>query len=380
MTIVWVSHSQKLGGAERSLCEAVGALVEKGHEVWVVIPSNGEIEQELNRRGAKVKLIAFRWWVHSRASGLSMGLWCRKLLSHVRASYVLARFLCDLKPSVVLTNTSTTPVGALAAKLCKTPHVWYVREFGEKDHNLVFDFGRRISNVCMRALSDRVIGNSRCILKYLRGHIPEERLSLLYNAVEIAKTVDPVPLLGTFNVLIVGQIAEGKRQHDGIKALSILCSKGLDIYLTILGSEHDPAYSRLVRGLVRELKLAERVQILPFVSNPLCYIGSADIVLVCSSHEAFGRVTVEAMKMAKPVIGAESEGTAELITSGVTGILYESRNVEALAAAIERLYYDSQLRTKLGLNAKQWAMRECNRDVHVSRLLSILRQAMDSMN
>ena len=51
-------------------------------------------------------------------------------------------------------------------------------------------------------------------------------------------------------------------------------------------------------------------------------IEQADIGLTCSRNEAFGRTTVEALLMGKPVIGTNTGGTVDLISDGVDGLLY----------------------------------------------------------
>ena len=61
----------------------------------------------------------------------------------------------------------------------------------------------------------------------------------------------------------------------------------------------------------------------------------ADIVLMCSRNEAFGRVTVEAMLAGKPVIGTSSGGTGEIIEHESSGFLYPPGNVALLSEKIE---------------------------------------------
>ena len=84
-------------------------------------------------------------------------------------------------------------------------------------------------------------------------------------------------------------------------------------------------------------------------------IRAADVVLMCSRFESFGRVTVEAMLAGKPVIGAASGGTAELIQDGETGLLYEPGNHDELAMKIEYLFEHPEKRLQLGAAARVWA-------------------------
>ena len=52
----------------------------------------------------------------------------------------------------------------------------------------------------------------------------------------------------------------------------------------------------------------------------------ADVILVCSQWEAFGRITVEAMLTGKAVIASANGGTTELIKDGENGLLYTYGN------------------------------------------------------
>ncbi len=78
------------------------------------------------------------------------------------------------------------------------------------------------------------------------------------------------------------------------------------------------------------------------------------VALMCSHSEAFGRVTVEAIKFGLPVIGANSDGTRELIREGWNGLLYPRGQLAELADRIDRLYWDQELRARLGENGREW--------------------------
>ena len=57
---------------------------------------------------------------------------------------------------------------------------------------------------------------------------------------------------------------------------------------------------------------------------------------MCSRAEAFGRVTVEAMKLGLPVIGAARGATPELVRDGWNGLLYAHGDANELAGKIDR--------------------------------------------
>ncbi len=287
----------------------------------------------------------------------------------------MRRLIGSFEPDVVITNTITVPSGALAAKLGNTPHVWYVHEFGDKDHNLVFDHGKRASFWLINKLSDRVIVNSRPVCRYVQQHLPESNPAVVYYAVDVAPPVQHATLPNGFNLVLVGRIGSGKGQHEAIEALSVLQRGGLaDLHLTLVGAEFDPAYSTHIRGLIEKHNLPQHVHIEGFSQSPLSYLREADVVLVCSSNEAFGRVTVEAMKLSRAVIGARAGGTEDLIQDGITGVLYEPGNIDDLAERIKQLYADAALRLQIGSNAYKWSTATFNRENSTTDLLKVIKR------
>ena len=69
--------------------------------------------------------------------------------------------------------------------------------------------------------------------------------------------------------------------------------------------------------------------------------------------EAFGLVVVEAMSAGRPVIASRIGGMADLVIDGETGLLVEPGDSKALQIAIERLLSNPELRSRMGLAARQ---------------------------
>lgn len=64
----------------------------------------------------------------------------------------------------------------------------------------------------------------------------------------------------------------------------------------------------------------------------------ADVSVMCSTAEAFGKVTVESLLAGTPVIGYDSGGTPEIAKLG--GVKLIEPTVDALTAAIELIVHD----------------------------------------
>jgi glycogen(starch) synthase len=84
---------------------------------------------------------------------------------------------------------------------------------------------------------------------------------------------------------------------------------------------------------------------------------SADLLVVPSRYEPFGMVVLEGMLHGLPVVAAAVGGPAEILTEGVTGLLFPPRDAQSLAVRILRLLADPALRRRLGRAARRDAIR-----------------------
>jgi glycosyltransferase involved in cell wall biosynthesis len=92
--------------------------------------------------------------------------------------------------------------------------------------------------------------------------------------------------------------------------------------------------------------------------------------------EPFGSVVYEGMSKGKAVIGTEPGGITDMIVSGETGLLVPAGDVHALAAAMQRLIDDPQLRERLGRAAKERA-KLFTASFSVPRFEQVYRQLID---
>ncbi len=76
-------------------------------------------------------------------------------------------------------------------------------------------------------------------------------------------------------------------------------------------------------------------------------LAASDLSALPSLLEGLGLVVLEAMVMRCPVVATRGGGIVELIADGVHGLLAPPADAEALAAALERIMTDEQLRARL---------------------------------
>ena len=137
-------------------------------------------------------------------------------------------------------------------------------------------------------------------------------------------------------------------------------------------------YSMQLAVLSKRLGVEGQVKFTGPVENPLPIMSSCDVVAVCSHCESFGRVTVEAMKLGKPVVGSRTGGTAELIQDGFNGFLYTVGNYEDLASKLQILLSNAELRNRMGEAACSWASNRFTRAKFRDDLIRLLSLAIPS--
>ncbi len=87
-------------------------------------------------------------------------------------------------------------------------------------------------------------------------------------------------------------------------------------------------------------------------------IGRCGIYVSASRTEAMGRVLLEAMKCGKARIASEVGGCHTVLEDKVDGLMFPSEDTDALAALLDKLMSNSDLRAQLGKNGLERAHRE----------------------
>ena len=384
LRVCFVSHSGTDGGAQRSLLELIDALAARGVQSRVVVPEGGYLADRLRARA--VPYVVYRYWPWTRESPLPW--WDRLLkkpLVHLIRAARLSRLIRQWQCHVVVTNTLTVCEGALAARILGVPHITYVREYGDLDHGFHFELGPRWSVRLLGMLSTRVAFNSAALAKHYRRQVPRTQTRVIYNAVSVpaespaasspAKSVDPG---ARFSCVLVGYLTAGKGHEDAIRAVADLAGRGMRVDLKLVGGTGPADYVARLRRLIDSLGVAPLIEMVGHVPEPQQFFLQADVALMCSRMEAFGRVTVEAMKHGIAVIGARSGGTSEVIRDGFNGFLYTPGDARDLANKIEQLARDREGARRMGDRARWFATGMFSRERYGGEFLGLLHEAMEA--
>jgi glycosyltransferase involved in cell wall biosynthesis len=105
----------------------------------------------------------------------------------------------------------------------------------------------------------------------------------------------------------------------------------------------------------------------------IAWYERCDVFALPSSGEGFGLVFLEAMALAKPVVGGAHGGIPDVIEDGVNGFLVRQGNHKQLASALIELLRDENLRREMGQRGRARLRREFQFATFFARVEEILR-------
>lgn len=174
---------------------------------------------------------------------------------------------------------------------------------------------------------------------------PERRQSMSVDARRSLGLSD-----GRFALLLIGNDWRNKGVPVLFEAMAELRELPVDLLVV---SREDP---EAVRRMAAEKGLEGRVHLVAPRKDVEFYYGAADAYVGPSLEDTFALPPAEAMACGLPVIVSAANGTSEIITHGVDGlILDDPADAAGLAAMIRRLCEDKEFRMHLGEKAAETA-------------------------
>jgi glycosyltransferase involved in cell wall biosynthesis len=154
--------------------------------------------------------------------------------------------------------------------------------------------------------------------------------------------------------------AEGSREHLLLCSVgNLIPRKGQDVLvrtlerlpdarLVCVGRFDDPAYLDHVKRLASDLGVEDRVSFTGYQPDAPSYMRYADVFVNASNRETAPLVLVEAMAVGVPVVATDCPvGPADLLDHGKAGLLVPCNDPPSMAAAVERLCTNEELRGNL---------------------------------
>ena len=166
-------------------------------------------------------------------------------------------------------------------------------------------------------------------------------------------------------ILLPGRLTSWKGQEMFIEALNLVNKEMPEqpFSAVILGSDQGRnVYKKKLLRLVEQYRLNNQVQFIEKCElMPLAYKISDIIVSSSIEPEAFGRVSVEAQSMEKPIIASNIGGSNETIINDKTGFLFELGKPEELSKKIiQVLNLDQSTLKFVGIEGRKNVIKKFN--------------------
>lgn len=152
--------------------------------------------------------------------------------------------------------------------------------------------------------------------------------------------------------------------------------KGLKILLdAIAGLENSEEYVFLAIGhKLEDQRLNQRCRMIGYLDDEtaLSFVYSAaDVFVIPSLQDNLPNTAIEAMACGIPTIGSKVGGVPEIVRDGLTGVLVEGGNAQALAGAIGALASDAERRKEMSANCRRIAVQEYALEVQARRYVEL---------
>ncbi len=387
MKVLIISHSSELGGAERSMIDVFDYWT-KHYDVephFIIRKPLNSMVPELKKRGWSYHALYYTNWSQRTPSKRAEDVF-RNARYNAQAVKDIEKIIEKIQPDLVMTNTIVAPWAAIAAYFRRIPHVWFVREYGDIDHQHVFELGRERMMQDIETLSDMVITNSETLANYVKQYIKTLEVRPLYMPFDIEyleqkslqENNNPYKFEDSLKLVITGRIAPSKGQEEAAKAVGELNKRGYNTELCVIGTPADPKDAEALNQVIENYGISDKVHLMGHQSNPLAIIKYADIGVMASRQEAFGRVTFEYMVMGLPVVGANTGATPELIKDGVNGQLYKKGNTKSLIAQVLKYAEDSTLVRRHGAAAKKRARQMMSGQYNIDHFAAAIDKLLAS--
>lgn len=239
-----------------------------------------------------------------------------------------------------------------------------------------------------RNLTDRIIVASRMAKKYhFSGFAIDNRISVIPSAVDTeifnprvkgeAFRINYGIKKDEFLVGIIARLDPVKGHYYFLEAARFLKDILPAVKFVIVGREENTKLSGLKKAAV-EFGLEKRVIFTGFYKNIAEAAAGFDIGVIASiGSEAISRVCLEMMACGKPVVASKVGSIPELITDGVTGLLYAPKDSKMLSEHIKKLISDTELMKKIGNSAYSSVMDKYSVDTFTGNTENLYFEALE---
>jgi len=236
-------------------------------------------------------------------------------------------------------------MGVFVAKSLGIPCISHLRTFNSYGFNKnKVDYLKK-ANVRYVAISEKI----KC--HWVEKGLDSKKIDVIYNVYQPCNDnafpendISSMSTYDGYKILFVGRLIECKGIPFLIESFSRLLKNNINARLFLVG---DSVEVDRIRENVSFLNIEPYVFFLGYQESPRSFMSIADLLVLPSKEEGFGRVLLEAMEAGTPVIGTNIGGIPEIIEHELNGLLVSFGDVEQLKESMIRILTDDGFREKI---------------------------------
>jgi glycosyltransferase involved in cell wall biosynthesis len=327
-----------------------------------------QLASELGKRGTRSLTVVPREdWLTSRLREMALEPVLLDARGSMNVKYLRALLALGRREKVRLIHThllGSAVYGALLGMLLRCPVLAVIH--GPTDLKGVGSFAGVKRWLLRKRCSAIVAVSTSTRAALIDFGIPEDAIHLIPNGVDTELYVpgdahdlrDELgigphqPLFGA-----VGNIRKPKAYEVLLNAAARVVERLPDARFVVVG-QGDGAQLEALRDLHRSLGLGERFVFAGFRRNVPALFHNFDAFVSSSRSEGLSLSFLEAMAAGRAIVATRSGGPQEVLEDRVSGILVPTDDPEALAASLCEVATDRNLKTSLGVRARERVVRD----------------------
>lgn len=362
--VVFCLDNMTIGGTELNAVRTAERLDRSRFDLSVAcLQQNGPLSVRFEKAGIPVRVFPIDSLYGPRT-----------FLQGIRLTRYLAREHVDVVHSHDHYNSI---FATICARVAGTPAVIASRRWLEPPRH-----GHELLSRMAYRLAHHVLANSASVAAYLTDSqgVRSSRVVVIPNFVD-ESAFEPIPagskhdLRRAFRIPgdapvvgIVANLSPVKDHATLLRAIAELRPRWPTLQLILVG---DGACRADLEALVDKLGLQGAVHFAGFQMSTSNLHHAFDVSVLCSTSEGFSNSIVEAMAAGRPVVATNVGGNQNAVKEGLTGLLVPPRDPLRLAAAIEELLENPELRRTMGSAARERAAKEFSAAAVVRSLESL---------
>jgi len=347
LRVLHIISDTNIGGAGRHLLTFLEHYDRARLTVYVLCPPASLLLEQCAALGVKTYTSSYL------AGDRSFG--GRGLSGLIREVGAIAR---NCRIDIVHTHASFS--GRMAAKAAGVPRIVYTKHRMDWETSRGW-FKKRVVAFLNRLTSHKVIAVSLAVKEdLLLNGVPEERIALIYNSVDIKKLrgqagpekLKFIPGVGDSRVVgMVARLEPEKGHRYFLEAARAVLAKLENVYFIVVGTG---SLLNSLKETAKILGIGERVLFTGYQDDIARFIAAMDVMVVPSLTEAFGISMIEGMCLGKPCVASAVGGLVEIAgQDGRAAFLVPPGDGEAIAEKVIFLLENPDLAAAMGLRAAE---------------------------